>query len=692
MEFRIIWEIILRRKWIIIQSFLIIALTSIIASFLITPVYEASGKVLIKTSDTASSLLTNLGLGDISSILTGSETETETYIELATLEPVLSKVISKLQLRGNDENLLEPSELLESNIILSTIFPSPHVELTQVSDTDLFEIEAKSSDPEEAAMIANTLAEVYIEENLKQRNKEYRSARRFIENQIKGVKADYLQVLTEIKKFKLREKTVDIEKETKVAIDKIAELMKEKEDIIIDISEIRVKIETLKVQLSRQSGTVVSGSTISENPQIEMLKRTISELELQLTGALTEKRLDHPDVVALKQKLKKAKAELKSEIDFSQESSNDLQKLERELAASEVHLKGVNLDIDKYLSLLYTIPEKAFAQSQLELKLSVSQELYSTFLEYLYEIGIAEAMTLSDISLVETAAVPDIEKPTSPNKVLNGTIGCFLGLMFGFGLGFLVDYLDDTIKTPDEAKEQGLTLLGSVPKFRRGDDPIISQRGPKDSISEAYRTVRNSIKFASLDKPVKSFLITSSIEGEGKSVCAANLGISIAYEGKKVLIIDTDLRKPAIHELFEVSNSIGITTVLAKEARAADAIIKTEIEGLSILASGPVPPDPGGMVESEKMRQLVKDLTQQYDIVILDSPPVLVANDAIILAGYVDSSVFIIESGRTTRRALFQAKDLLKQARIQPASILNKLKTGRSGYYYSYYRTDYYKT
>lgn len=690
MELRIIWEIIKRRKWIIIQSFLIIALTSIIASFLITPVYEASGKVLIKTSDTASSLLTNLGLGDISSILTGSETETETYIELATLEPVLSKVISKLQLRGSDENLLEPSELLKSNIILSTIFPSPHVELTQVSDTDLFEIEAKSSDPEEAAMIANTLAEVYIEENLKQRNKEYRSARRFIENQIKGVKADYLQVLTEIKKFKLREKTVNIEKETKVAIDNIAELMKEKEDNIIDISEIRVKIETLKVQLSRQSETVVSGSAISENPQIEMLKRTISELGLQLTGALTEKRLDHPDVVALKQKLKKAKAELKSEIDFFQESSNDLQKLERELAASEVHLKGVNLDIDKYLSLLYTIPEKAFAQSQLELKLSVSQELYSTLLEYLYEIGIAEAMTLSDISLVETAAVPDIEKPMSPNKVLNGTIGCFLGLMFGFGLAFLMDYSDDTIKTHDEAKEHGITILGTVPKFKKVGSPLISQKDSKDPICESYRTVRNSLKFAALDKTVNSLLITSSIENEGKSTTTVNLGISISREGKEVLLIDTDLRRPALHEILGVSNSIGITTILTGEAKSEDTIKKIDIEGLSLLTSGPIPPDPGRMVESAKMRQLIKDLAQQFDTIILDSPPVLGSNDAIVMGGYVDSSILILESGKTSMRAFSQARELLKQANIEPiGTILNKARMERSGYYYYYYKSGY---
>jgi len=693
MELRKLWEIVWHRKWIIAQAFLIISLTAIIGSFLITPMYETSAKVLIKTSDTASSLLSSIGLEDFSRLITGSETDTETYIALATLESVLNPIISKLQLRSSDGNLMKPSELRGSSIILSTILPKPYVEITQVEDTDLFEIKARSSDPEEAAMIANTLAEAYTEENLKQRKEEYSRARMFIENQIKVVKVDYLHALEEIKEFRIREETVDLGKETKVAIDKMAELMKEKEDNIIDISETRAKTETLKTQLGKQSETVVSSSAISENPQIEVLKKTLSDLELQLAGALTEKRPGHPDVVALKQKIKRAKTELRAEMDIFRESSEDLQKLERELAALEAHLKGVSADIDKYLSMLYTIPDKAFAQSQLELNLSVNQDLYSSLLEYLYQVGIAEAMTLSEIRLAEPAEVPDIDKPKSPSIALNGIMGTFLGLMFGFGLGFLVDYLDDTIKTPDEVKEQGLTLLGTVPKFRRRESPLISQRDPKEPVSESYRTIRNSLKFASLDKPINSLLITSSIEGEGKTTTVVNLGISISREGKEVLIMDTDLRRPAIHELFGESNSVGVTTILAEEARPGDAIKETDIKGLSLLTSGPVPPDPGRMVESTKMRQLIRDLAQQYDVVLLDSPPVLVANDAIVLAGCVDSSILVLESEKVTRRAFSQAQELLKGANIQPVgAILNKFKIERGGYYYYYYyKGGYYK-
>jgi uncharacterized protein involved in exopolysaccharide biosynthesis len=264
--------------------------------------------------------------------------ETETRIELATVNPVLEEVISRLQLRTKDGTLMKPSELKKSKLIV----PRPYVELEIVEDTDLIEIKAQSPDAEEAAMIANTLAEVYIEHNLSQMKEEYRSAKGFIEDQIKLTKADYLDVLNEIKQFKLAEDTVDLETETRAAIEAMADLMKKKEDNIIDISDTRVKIETLNTQLSKQSETVVSSSAISENPQIEKLKSTLTNLELELAGMLTEKRPDHPDVAAINEKIARTRDELKTEIGVFQETSATLQDFERELAALKAQRKNID--------------------------------------------------------------------------------------------------------------------------------------------------------------------------------------------------------------------------------------------------------------------------------------------------------------------------------------------------------------
>lgn len=689
MEIRKILGIIWRRKWIIIQAFLVIFLTSVIGSYYITPAYESSAKTLIKSSSTVSSLLANIGLEDLSSMLSSTETELETYIELANVAPVLEGVIERLQLRDHSGRLMKPGQL-KSKFVLSSIFPRPYVDVSQIEDADLLEIKAISSDPEEAAMIANTLAELFIEDNLGRMRQEYTSARTFIEERLQIEKTNYLTALETIKEFKLKQKTIDLEKETKISLEKIAELMKEKEDNIIDIAEVRAKITTLKSQFERHKEMPSSTAAITQNPNIEALSKTLSTLEVQLASELIDKKPEHPEIKALKEKIRKTREELKSQITIFHNSSLELEILERELAALKAHLEGVNADINTYMAMLKTIPEKGTQLSQMELQLTINQKLYSSLLEYLYQIGIAEAMTVSDITLVEPAVASDLSDPKSPNKMLNGIMGAVLGLAFGLGLAFLISHLDDTLKTPDDIKGYGLILLGTVPAFRRREAGLISDGDPKGYVSESYRTVRNSLKFISLDTPMKTIVVTSCLENEGKTTTLVNLGISLCRDGKSVLIVDTDLRRPRMHHILGLkNNAVGISTVLSGEATATQAIQDTRVEGLSLLSSGPVPPDPGRMVESEKIRQLIRDLSLHYDVVLLDTPPMLAAGDAVVLAKDVDAMLMVLESERITRRALSQCLDLLKRAGIHPAgAILNKYRIIRRSTYYRYYGSN----
>ncbi|MFW9835658.1 MAG: polysaccharide biosynthesis tyrosine autokinase, partial [Candidatus Thorarchaeota archaeon] len=313
--------------------------------------------------------------------------------------------------------------------------------------------------------------------------------------------------------------------------------------------------------------------------------------------------------------------------------------------------------------------------SQLKLEYQVDLDLYKSLLENLYQVGILEAISLSDIHLIEWARVPDVDKPASPKKGLIGIIALFLGVVSGFGLCFLMEYLDDTIRKPGDTRELGLTLIGVIPLLRGKKSSIISKRDPRDPICETYRTVRNRLKLANRDRPIRTLLVMSSLEGEGKTTVAVNLGISITREGKQVLLMDTDFWKPTIHELFGVPNSSGITNILAKETSITNDIIKTDVEGLSILTSGPVPPDPGRVIESGDINGIIRDLAQQYDAVILDSPAILSSSDAIVLAGYVHYSLLVMESGKLTRRALSDAAELLHSANIKAVgAILNKLR------------------
>jgi capsular exopolysaccharide synthesis family protein len=234
-----------------------------------------------------------------------------------------------------------------------------------------------------------------------------------------------------------------------------------------------------------------------------------------------------------------------------------------------------------------------------------------------------------------------------------------------------------------------MTFLGSIPRFKRKGPVLISDKDPKDYVSESYRTVRNSLKFLALDKPVNSVMVTSCVENEGKTTTLANLGISMCREKKRVILVDADLRRPKLHEVIGIyENNLGLSTVISGEATAEEATVATDIEGLNLIPSGPVPPDPGTIVESVQMGELIKLLGREYDMVLIDTPPVLVSTDALIIARDTDATLLVMESDRINKRAISQTLQRFENANLYPAgAILNKCKVSRSDYLsYQYYR------
>jgi len=687
MELKIIWDVFWRRKWIIIQVFLIISLTVIISSFFLTPVYESTVRLLLKKSTTESSVLTNIGIQDNKSMAEKSDYEMENNVEIATSKPILDTVILNLQISDAKGELMEPDKILNPGL-LNMLNPEPTIEVNAVEESDLFEITATSANPEEAAMIANTLAQECIKENSAQKIEEYKYIKEFITNQINTVKDKYITALNQIKLFSSEHKTLDIEYEIQNTIDRLSDLMKEKEATIIELSETRAKITEFQKQLDKQSEQIVLGSTSIGNTYIEQLRNNIISYEMQLEEVLVEKKKDHPDARILEQKLKKSRSELDREIFLSKHYSSDLLTLKRDLAALEEHLSGLNTEIDTHRISFSSIPDKVFKNSQLKIDVEINQDLYKSMLEYLYQIRIAELSIFPDIRIIEEASVSKIEKPASPNKILNSLLGIFLGVICGFGLGFLIDYLDDTIKTREDVKKTGAILLGAVPKLKKNGRALISDKSPKDPICEAYRSIRNSIRFSSLDQPIKSLLVTSPIANEGKSTTACNLAISMTLEGKKVLLLDGDFRLPTVHKFFDLQNHIGSTNILLNQVTdASEAIQESGITNLSILSSGPIPPDPAKLIESKKMKELITDLSCRFDMVIIDSPPMLVANDAVILAGIADAVIIIMESNRETYSIFNQAKEIFTLANIKPMGvILNKFHMDRSQKYNYYYK------
>jgi len=692
MELKKIFEIIWARKWVIIQAFIVITLTAFIGSYLIKPTYMAIAKASVSSSNASSSIASSLGMEDIAPSLSNFSVDSmENVIAQVTLLPYMENMIGKLQLRNEENELMLPQNLISTGIlyqIRSSIFPVRHIEVLPYKETNMFQINATSRDPEEAMMMANTLAGVFISELQKLTRQEANSARIFIEDQITKIRGEWLSSLEGLKEFQKTNKTVNLDEEISIAIAKMAELMKQKEDNIIDLAEEDARLKALKGQVNIKGDLGITPEALIDNPQIKILMDRLAGLKIELAGALATATEEHPKVIGLRMQIDRTQKELKKEMATHRELSPQIEESSRKIAALKAHLSLVNGNIEKYSSFFMSIPDKSTEMTRFKQSMGASEKIYNALLDYNYKIGIIEATTLSNIRLLEPAGVPLF--PFKPNIFLNTILGAFLGLMSGVGLAFFSEYMDDTIKSPGDIEAYDNTpLLGTIYNYGKACPPLISGMEIRSPAYEAFRTTRNSIRFASIDKPVKSLLITSAIAGEGKTNIVANLGISLAREDKKVLLIDTDLRRPRLETLMGIKNQSGLTNVLVGDITIEDAICHTSIDMVDLLPSGTTSLDPGRVIESQKLMSLIASLSQEYDYVLLDSPPILSFDDAVIMAGYVDGTILVVESKKITPQAIIRIKAIFERARLKPLGvILNKFVDRH--YSGSYYYGDYY--
>ena len=286
-------------------------------------------------------------------------------------------------------------------------------------------------------------------------------------------------------------------------------------------------------------------------------------------------------------------------------------------------------------------------------------------------------------------------KPKSPNARLNMMVSVVIGLALGLALVFILEHLDDTVKATDDMGQMfGLIPLGVVRKSKDKGyaKALITSQDRFSPDSEAYRMIRSNIQFMSVDGPGKSILVTSAVRSEGKSRIVANLGVVMAQAGLKTVIVDTDLRRPVQQEIFDLPNQNGLTELLRKPHLAAgDFLANTHVPGLQVLTSGVLPPNPSELVGSQRMQQVMAELAQTADMVIYDSPPVVIVADAAILAKQVAGVVLVVEVDKTRRDVVNQAIFNLKQAEANMYGVvLNRVSKKRHSYYYQgyYYKQD----
>jgi polysaccharide biosynthesis transport protein len=319
----------------------------------------------------------------------------------------------------------------------------------------------------------------------------------------------------------------------------------------------------------------------------------------------------------------------------------------------------------------------------LESRLRSDQATYSSLLQT------TEGRT-NYLSIFERATIPT--RPVSPNVPETILMAAAIGLVLALGGAFLIEFLDDTVKTPDDmARTAELPMLGSIAHANGkegGSAVLIAAEMPRSPITEAYRSLRTNIQVSSVDKPVQTLVVTSANPGEGKTTIAANLGVVFAQAGKSTILVDADLRRATLHKLFNLQNREGLTSALLMDEPVANGwLLDTGVENLRLLTSGPLPPNPAELLGSQKMHRLVERLKEEAEVIIFDAPPILPVTDAAVLALEADGVIVVGQAGRTRRGAARKAVENLRQVEGKVlGGVLNCVHWKRSdGYYYTYY-------
>ncbi len=334
-------------------------------------------------------------------------------------------------------------------------------------------------------------------------------------------------------------------------------------------------------------------------------------------------------------------------------------------------------------------PDAQAERNRLETQLNQNRQLYAALLQTFEQVRLAEAESISNVIQAEPATVP--LRPVRPRVMQNTLLAAVVGGMLAVGVVFLVDALDDTVKGPEDiTRNTGTVVLGVIASYDAAKSDLVTLAEPRSPIAEAFRSLRTNIQFASVDKPLQSILVTSALPSEGKSTVAANLAITIAQSGKRVVLLESDLRRPSVHRYLKVPNRMGLSTMFVRPQVYLDGNLQgTRIPNLKVLTAGDLPPNPSELLGSERMQAILRQLREQADVLILDTPPMMAVTDAVVLAPRVDGVLLVARPGGTKISALRTAVEQLRRTGANILGVvLNEVQM--KGYRYRYYSNMYY--
>lgn len=693
---------VLQRRWLPLVGIFGISVTlGCLYAFSLKPFYRAEGILMIKTN--RSSSLTGLpqDIGRLEA-LNVNDNPLETQVRIVGSNPVIEKTINSLKLKNSEGKPLSIPDLAQQ------------LKIEGIKGTDIVQLSSKGNDPELAAKIVNEVIDSYIDLNIKANQNEALTAKEVLITEVPTAEGIVRRAESELRIFKEKNKVVVLEQESAAAVDTISQLGNQISQAQAQLEDVKGRLGKLRSQAQVDSSQGVIESEVSQAPGVQKVLAQLQEVESQLVLERTRFESGHPTitsleekVVALKSLLKERTGQIAGATQITQGSLQvgqlrqslilDITRAEAQHVGLERQIATLLQQQSAYIKRANNLPRLEQNQRELERKLKAAQTTYETLLNKRQEIDIAQNQKIANARVISYALIP--EKPEGPRKTLfiigGGAVGLFLGIIAAFSL----DLIDRSVKTVKEAKEVlKYTVLAVIPtQSRNGKDhppiagldrpvpKIIGRDIPYFPLGDAYQILQVNLKFLCFDKPLKSIVVTSSVAKEGKSDVSANLAVTMAQAGRRVLLVDADMRHPIQHHIWGLTNAVGLSNVIVGQV-SLDVAIQEVMPNLDVLPSGVLPPNPVAMLDSQRMATLIGNFSRDYDFIIFDTPPVSGIADAAVLSTLTDGILLVVRPGVVDLNSANAAKEFLTQSGQKVLGLVINgvnIKNEPNSYFYS---------
>jgi len=701
-------RVLIKRKWTVIAVVAGIFIAVAIASLRQTPVYDAVGRIAVNKADP--NLITFKDSGPVVDYYDPTDLDTEVRILQSDLMAL--QVIRQLNLDKRPEfgghsdqkpaNLVADPLQTDSNrtsALLGDFRGNLHV--TLIPNTRIIEIHYSSTDPQLAASAVNTLADTYIKQNFQTKFESTMQASDWLSKQLVDLQMKVETSQEKLVRYQKEHEILGTDEKQNIITEKLDELNKEMTMAESD----RMQKEAVYRQTQTSDPEAIAAAIMSDTGGgasgtptglLDKLRDQQATLRIQVAELSIQFGPSYPKIAQLNNQLKEIDRQLQSE------TNKAVDRLKGQYLASLQRENMLRGSFEKQKQEANKLNESAIEYSLLKRDLDSNRTLYEGLLEKLKEAGVTAGLRSNNFRIIDAARVPTY--PSEPNIPRNLSFALVLGLISGVGLAFLLENMDNTVRTPEQAHAlSGLPSLGMIPLGSKSGNygptgkrlaltaskeavETVTQVRPQSQMAESYRALRTSLLLSNLGAPPKVIMVTSARPQEGKTTTSINTAIVLAQKGVRVLLVDADLRRPSVHKTLGMGPRSGLSNLLTGSATLQQTIATSPIlPNLFILPAGTPPPNPAELLASSNMRDLIAELRQQFDHIVIDTPPTLSVTDAVVLSPRADATILVIRSGHTTKQALCRSRDILMQVNAHVAGVLlNAVDLTSPDYYYYY--------